>query len=136
MLRSLLVAISLTLTMSSCVVSEPVYAPAPSGWVTLGERTVNGRGRVDRDVIHVGRAGGRYHRLQFVVENASLEMYDMRVYLGDGSVYSPPTRLIFRPGEASRVIDLPGGARVIRKVEFFYRDLPGGGRARVVLFGS
>jgi hypothetical protein len=123
----------------ACLVSGDgaiVVAPAPSGWVTLGERTVNGRGRVDRDVIHVGRSQGRYSRLQFVVENSAIEMYDMRVYLGDGSVYSPPTRLVFNPGQASHVLDLPGGARVIRKVEFFYRDLPGGGRARVILFGS
>jgi hypothetical protein len=136
-MRNLVFALLVSITSTSCLVTaDPVYAPAPGGWVTLGERVVNGRGRIDRDVIHVGRAGGRFHRLQFVVENSALEMFDMRVYFGNGTVYSPPTRLIFRPGQASQVIDLPGGARVIRKVEFFYRDLPGGGRARVVLFGS
>jgi hypothetical protein len=34
------------------------------------------------------------------------------------------------------VIDLPGGARVIRRVEFRYGNLPGGGRARVELWGA
>jgi hypothetical protein len=32
------------------------------------------------------------------------------------------------------VIDLPGGARSIKKVEFRYGNLPGGGRAQLELW--
>ncbi|HWU88724.1 MAG TPA: hypothetical protein VN253_15765 [Kofleriaceae bacterium] len=110
------------------------YVDAHSPWDKLGERWVNGR--VDRDIIHVGRKESRFHKLQIAVEHSALEMYDVRVVFGDGSVYSPPTRLIFEPNTKSRVIDLPGGARVIRRVEFRYGNLPGGGRAQVELWGA
>ena len=100
---------------------------ARSRWDKLGERWVNGRG--DRDVIHVGRRDGRFRRIQVVVEHSSLEMFDIVVVFGDGSAFSPPSRMVFGPGATTRVIDLPGGARVIRRVEFRYGNLPGGGRA-------
>jgi hypothetical protein len=131
----------LTATLGACVVHEgpaPGPRPAPvavnAGWERLGERWVNGR--VDRDIIHVGRKEGRFHRLQILVESSALEMYDVLVVFGDGSTYSPQTRLVFEPNTRTRVIDLPGGARVIRRVEFRYGNLPGGGRARVELWGA
>jgi hypothetical protein len=109
------------------------YVDAHSPWDKLGERWVNGR--ADRDIIHVGRKEGRFRKLQIVVEHSALEMFDMRIVFADGSVYSPPTRLVFAQNSKSRVIDLPGGARVIRRVEFRYGNLPGGGRAQVELWG-
>jgi hypothetical protein len=138
-MRNLVIAFSLVsccLAVTGCPAPVGVYGPGPGGWVQLGERTVNGRG--DRDIIHVGRREGRFRQLQFTIENSSLEMYDMIVYFGDGSSYSPPTRLVFHPGQASRVIDLPGGARVIKRVEFRYgnpRDRDHR-NAHIVLFGS
>jgi len=109
-------------------------ADARSPWDKLGERWVHGR--ADRDVIHVGRKEGRFSRIQIVVEHSALEMRDVLIVFGDGSTYSPPTRLVFEPGSTTRVIDLPGGARVIRRVEFRYGNLPGGGRAQVELWGA
>ena len=107
---------------------------ANSRWDKLGERWVNGH--ADRDVIHVGRADGRFRRIQVVVEHSALEMFDIVVVFGDGSAFSPPSRMVFGPGTTTRVIDLPGGARVIRRVEFRYGNLPGGGRAQVELWGA
>lgn len=63
-------------------------------------------------------------------------MFDIVVVFGDGSVFSPPSRMVFGPGTTTRVIDLPGGARVIRRVEFRYGNLPGGGRAQIELWGA
>ncbi len=63
-------------------------------------------------------------------------MYNVKVTFGDGSSFSPQTRLVFAQGAWSRVIDLPGNARRIRKVEFWYRSRGARtGRARVQLFG-
>jgi len=135
-MRSFLIACCISMLASACYVRDrpaPVYA-APGGWALLGERWVNGA--ADRDIIHVGRADGRFHRLQVVVENSALEMFDMVVVFGNGEAYSPNTRLVFAPGSTTRVIDLPGAGRVIRRVEFRYGNLPGGGRARVALFGA
>ena len=104
------------------------------GWAKLGERGVSGRG-VDRDVITVGRVDGRFRKVMIVVENSSLEMYEMDIEFADGSHYQPPLRHVFGKNSASQVIDLPGDARTIRKVEFRYRNLPGGGNAFVELWG-
>lgn len=107
---------------------------ARSGWDKLGERMVDGK--VDRDTIPVGRADGKFTRIQLVVEMSSLVMDDVQVTFGDGTTFSPATRLVFDQNSKSRVIDLPGGARVIRKVDFKYGNLPGGGRAQVELWGK
>ncbi len=106
---------------------------ARSGWDKLGERWVDSRG--DRDVIAVGRKDGRFQKLQIVVEHSAVELYDIVVVFGDGSSFSPSTRMTFGPDSTSRVIDLPGGARAIRHVTLRYGNLPGGGRAQIELWG-
>lgn len=105
-----------------------------TGWDKLGERMVDGK--VDRDTIGVTRAEGRFTRVMVVVEHSALEMYDVDITFGDGEHFSPGTRYIFGKDTRSRVIDLPGGARVIRKVEFRYGNLPGGGRAQIELWAK
>lgn len=103
------------------------------GWEKLGERMVNGG--VDRDTIVVGRAEGKFRKLVVVVENSSLEMYDMDIEFSNGSHFSPRLKRRFAEGSRSHVIDLPGDARSIRKVTFKYGNLPGGGAASVELWG-
>lgn len=111
-----------------------VEAPPRGDWVRLGERWVDGTR--DRDVIPVGAREGRYRQIMFVVEHSALEMYDVIVTFGDGERFSPPTRHVFGAETRSRVIDLPGAARVIRSVEFRYGNLPGGGKARLELLAK
>jgi hypothetical protein len=129
--------LGLVVAVSACVVRA---APPPravvqaSGWAFLGKRWVNGR--ADHDVIHVGARDGRFHQIQIVVDHSALELFDLAIVFGDGEVYAPPTRLVFAPGTTTRVIDLPGGARVIRRIEFRYGNLPGGGRAHVQVYGA
>jgi hypothetical protein len=105
-----------------------------TGWEKLGERMV--QGARDRDTIVVTRAEGTFARMMVVVEHSALELFDLDVTFGDGSKFSPPMRLVFAEDTRSRVIDLPGGRRVIRKVEFKYGNLPGGGRAQIELWGQ
>jgi hypothetical protein len=113
----------------------PRVVEAPRGdWVKLGERWVDGTH--DRDVITVGAREGRYRQIMFAVEHSALEMYDVTVTFGDGERFSPPTRHVFGAETRSRVIDLPGAARVIRSVEFRYGNLPGGGKARLELLAK
>lgn len=101
-------------------------------WEKLGERMVDGK--MDRDTIAVGRDDGRFKTIQLKVEGSSLEMFDVVITFGDGSTFSPATRLRFGNGTASRDIDLPGDKRGIKKVELKYGNLPGGGRAQVELW--
>jgi hypothetical protein len=103
------------------------------GWVPLGERTVNGR--VDRDRIEVGRYEGKFSKLTIVVENSDLELIDMAVQFATGAPWRPAISHFFREGQRTRAIDFPGDERTIRYIDFRYRNLPGGGSARVAVYG-
>lgn len=104
-----------------------------SDWEKLGERWVHPGGR-DHDTIAVTGHEGRFTKVRLVVQQSALELFDVKFTFGDGSDFSPETRLVFTRDESTRLIDLPGGARVIRRVDFRYRNLPGGGRAQVELW--
>jgi hypothetical protein len=105
---------------------------AMTGWTRLGERWVNGA--VDHDTIMVGAVEGTFTSVALRVEHSALELFDITVTFGDGTTWSPGTRLVFAEDTASRTIDLPGGARVIRRVDFRYANLPGTGRAQIELW--
>jgi hypothetical protein len=102
-------------------------------WELLGRREVDFQ--VDHDVLQVGRIQGRFHELRFVVQGGAIEMYDVRVVLGDGDTFRPATRFVFDEGEG-RTLELPGDRRVVRRVEFVYRSLRAAGRRAIVsLYG-
>ncbi len=105
-----------------------------AGWQKLGERTVHGA--MDHDTIAVGNDNGRFARVRFVVEGSALEMFNIVITFGDGTTFSPATRLIFDRATMSREIDLPGDRRVIRRIDVRYGNLPGGGRARLEAWGQ
>jgi hypothetical protein len=107
-------------------------SPRSNEYESLGERWVTGKN--DRDSIHAGRQG-RFHQIMIVVDESALEMNNVVVHFGDGTSYSPNTRLVFDRSSRSRVIDLPGDARIVKRVDFRYGNLPGGGRAHVKVFG-
>jgi hypothetical protein len=120
-------------TVHSTGAARPAEAHAMrDGFTYLGERTVNGG--ADHDVITVGRADGKFRELMIVVERAPVELFDLVVTLGDGERFSPPTRLVFGRDTTSRNIDLPGGARFIRRVDFRYGNLVAGAHAKVELW--
>ena len=100
----------------------------------LGERTVNGK--LDKDTIEVGAEDGLFTAIEVKVDGSALEMFDIKVVFGNGESFSPNTRLVFSKDTMSRLIDLPGNKRVIKRVEFRYGNLPGGGNAHVQLWGK
>ena len=116
------------------VATGPVWDS--NGWTMLGEREVNGRGREDRDRIEVGRYEGKFTKMTVVVLNSDLEMIDMEVKFGRGAPWHPAVNQFFREGTRTRVIDFPGDERVIKFIDFKYRNLPGGGRAKVQVWAK
>src|SRR5882762_6369037 len=102
-------------------------------WELLGSRSVSFA--VDRDVIDVGAREGTFDAVRIEVDGGSLEMYNIRITFGNGDTWSPDTRVLFRQGSWSRLIDLPGPARVIGKIEFWYRSRLRRGQATVRVFG-
>ncbi len=102
-------------------------------WEPLGSRRVSFA--VDHDVIDVGVREGVFDAIRIEVGGGTLEMYNIRLTFGNGDTWSPDTRVLFRQGSWSRLIDLPGPARVIRKIEFWYRSRLRRGQATVRVFG-
>ncbi|CAN5158662.1 hypothetical protein BH11MYX1_BH11MYX1_02140 [soil metagenome] len=112
----------------------PVVSWNPAGWTLLGERTVNGR--VDHDRIEVGRYEGTFTKMTLVVTNSDLEMIDLSVKFGKGDPWHPALQHYFREGTRSHQIDFPGDERTIKYVDFKYRNLPGGGDAKVQVWAK
>jgi hypothetical protein len=107
--------------------------PIGPGWERLGTRNVNFRG--DHDIVAAGLQG-KFRAIRIDVDRADLEMYDIRVHFANGDHFSPGIRHHFREGSWSRTIDLPGGERIIKSIEFWYRTSHRGeGRANVDVWG-
>jgi len=110
-------------------------APTPgmldtSGWELLGRRQVNFS--ADRDVVVVTAARGAFTRLMVVVRDQALEMFDIRVTFRNGDRFSPATRLVFGEDTRSRIIDLPGGRRIVKRIDFAYKSV-GAARERALV---
>lgn len=116
MLRATIVAIMLV------VVQSP--------WVHLGSRVIGSGG--DRDIIRTA-GEGRFRRLRLVVEGGDLELFDVMITFADGKTFSPSGRFSFTGNLRSRVIALPGGARIIRWINFFYHRVPSGGPGKAIV---
>ncbi len=103
-------------------------------WELLGRRDVDFKG--DRDTISVGQSKGQFKQLRIVVKGGSLEMHDMVVTFGNDSKFSPELRHNFDENSSSRVIDLPGDKRNIRRIDFSYRSSNRRqGKANVAVYG-
>jgi hypothetical protein len=70
-----------------------------------------------------------------VVENSDLELIDLSIKFERGAPWHPPLQHFFREGQRTRAIDFPGDERTIKHIDFKYRNLPRGGRARVAVYG-
>lgn len=121
MLRAALVAIVFLLFLPPV----PVPARSQQPWVPLGARRVSARG--ERDIIRTTNSG-QFKRVRLTVEGGDLELFDIQITFADGTTFSPTGRFTFTRHARTRVIALPGAARGIRWITFFYRSLATGGQ--------
>ena len=78
-----------------------------------------------------------FRRLKFKVVDAPINLLDMKVYFENGQFQDVPLRFTIEKGGESRIIDLNGNVRRLKKIEFWYRTIvPGFKRlAKLMLFG-
>ena len=91
-------------------------------------------GRVDNDRIDVGRYEGKFTKLQIVVLDSDLELIDFAVKFGRGAEWRPSCALL--PRRSAHARDRLPRRRAhdqARRVQV--RNLPGGGRARIQVWG-
>jgi len=103
------------------------------GWTMLGEKTVDGR--TDVDQVDFSQKQGRVSKITIVVLDSDLEMTDLKVLYVSGKDVHPTDKQFFREDSRTRVIRLDSN-EILRAVIFHYRNLPGGGRARVQVWGN
>lgn len=117
--------------------APPPYTPPvfdAKGWDELGERTVDGKH--DQDVIEVGKDDGRFTKVAFVVHDSDLVLEEVTITFGNGETMTNSQKIVFQEGSRTGAIDLAGEKRFIKKITFRYSNLPGGGKARVVVYGK
>jgi hypothetical protein len=104
-------------------------------WKFIGDKTVSFG--VDRDVVHTGNINDEFRQLKLKVTDGPLKIYDMKVHFDNGDVQDVQLRSLIRKGGESRVIDLDGGLRRLKKIEFWYETKGfARGRARVAVWGK
>jgi hypothetical protein len=106
----------------------------PGKWRFIADKNV--RYGPDHDVIIV-TGNDNYRQLRLKVTDAPLKINDMKVHFENGEVFDVSIRSEIAKGGQSRVIDLPGASRNIRKVEFWYSTIgTQQGTSRVALWGK
>jgi hypothetical protein len=119
--------------LSAQAVSQP-RAGAPGSWRVLG--TVQARFTADHDVITVAGPYDQFRKIKFKVTDAPLDITHMVVVYENGDRQPVETRLSIPKGGESRVIDLVGTQRRLKRVEFWYDTRGRGqGKADLTLLG-
>ncbi|QEC68466.1 hypothetical protein FRZ67_14550 [Panacibacter ginsenosidivorans] len=115
---------------------EKEIEPAEKGtWQHIGTATVGFK--TDRDVVVVTGADA-FRKLKFKVKDAKIEILDMDVIFENEEHQDIQVRSIIERGGESRVIDLKGNSRRIKRVAFVYKTIPGFNfeKAEVTLWGE
>lgn len=113
------VAVLLMMGLGTTGFKEANTHHGPKGkWELLGSRKVNFG--LDVDVIQVGAVDGSFSKLKMVVKNGALNLHKMQVIYGDGSIDNLTVKHSFQNRSSSRLIDLQGDKRIIKKIKFWY----------------
>jgi hypothetical protein len=113
-----------------------LFALTPIGpkWRLLGVKKV--AFVTEKDVILVGAQKGIFKKIKLTVRKSGVHFRDLKVHFVNGSVMDVQIRKIIPAGGETRVIDLPGHNRYIKKVVFWYKSTKRNiKRATVRLFG-
>jgi hypothetical protein len=110
------------------------FTTTQRGWNFVGDKIA--AFGPDRDVLWV-TGNDIYTKIKIKVTDAPLNMHDMDIYFENGDKQNVILQRNFSQGEWSRVIDLPGNNRRIKKIEFKYDTKNvGKGKARVAVWGK
>ncbi|MBL4848571.1 MAG: hypothetical protein JKY65_23870 [Planctomycetes bacterium] len=105
-------------------------------WVKLGTRKVNFV--ADKDTIPVTITEGIFKRIKLHIADNALTLTDLKIHFANGQTHDVVVKKHFAANTWTRVIDLPGAARVIKKITVRYRSKLKlrKGRATLHVFGA
>lgn len=113
--------VALLLAAAAIAPAAQVVRPArgaPGAWVALGR--VSASKGVDHDRIVVKGRFDDFRRLKFSVRDAPLQLRRVVVTYDRGGAETLEVRDDIRQGGETRAIDLNGGKRSLRTIEFWY----------------
>lgn len=103
-------------------------------WEKLGSRVVTMT--ADHDEILVTASEGVYTAIQLRILKAPIHLLNINIIFGNGDNENIVFDKLFTAGSETRVIDLVGNKRIIKKVNLNYKSVPTQkGRAVVSLWG-
>jgi hypothetical protein len=107
----------------------------PGSWQQLGVTVVDFKN--EKDDLWVTGADN-FRKLKFKVFDAPVNMLNMHVIYENDAFDNIELRFLIPAGGESRVLDLNGGSRRIRKITFWYRSQKPGfrGKAKVSVWGA
>jgi hypothetical protein len=123
------------LSLAAAIVFLMSFAPSQQAkWEKLGSRVVDYK--IEKDDIPVGLKEGAFTKLKVVVKGGAINMHKMIVHFMNGTSENIELKHNFAKNSATRIIDLPGGKRIIKNITFFYdtKNLAHS-KATVIVFG-
>ena len=103
-------------------------------WEKLGQRTVDIK--ADHDEIIVTAHEGAFTKLKFKILKAPIHVRNINIVFRNGDKKNIQLNRKFSPGSESKVVDLPGNKRIIKKIILNYKTVPGvNSKAIVVVLG-
>jgi hypothetical protein len=103
-------------------------------WVFLGQRHVTDK--AERDSIEVTASEGSFEAIQLRVKRSAVRFVNVTVVYGTGTSDDLELRDVIPAGGKSRALDLRGGNRVIKRINFAYEAKSLGRRGAIVeVFG-
>lgn len=123
------------LVVMAAAASAVLAQPARGNWVLLGQRNVTDR--ADHDTVTVTGAKGNFTAIKIEVLRRAVDFHKVVIHFRNGDDQNVELRNSIRAGGESRVIDINGGDRVIRSIDFWYdaKTLGRGQRAAVRVLG-
>jgi hypothetical protein len=112
-------AIAFSIILLSFLSCMPNIVPA--GWEFLGKRQVNFA--AEHDTVTIPQSAKPFGRLLLVVRMNDMELYDIKVTFENGDIFDAKFKGRFLANRDTQIIDLPGGVRHVRRVDFRYRSL-------------
>jgi hypothetical protein len=104
------------------------------GWHKIGETTADFKAEKDEIVV---LGADRFKSIKIKVTDAPIHIADLEVYYESGDNEAISLKSDFKAGGESRVIDLKGNSRNLKKVVFVYNTVPNSknDKAHVELYG-
>ncbi len=116
---ALILSLLFTFTITTANAQKKrAYKAAKNGWIVLGSKHV--KKKLEKDVLHVGKNKGAFTKLKIKATEGTVFIKSMVVFYNNGTKEEVSLKHRFHRGEASRVIDLRGNARAIKKITFVY----------------